>query len=328
MASDSHSVSRRSFLSAAALGGAAVAVGGLGASAAADPLAELPPAYEGDLLSVTADRLVLVTPQGEELRIPVSSRTSVWLGGQSTLDKLRPGQDIAIGLDESGLGDRLWADITRVKGAITGTSGTVLEVDPGNGKQPQVLDVPASARAELAADGYSRWEPGYLVDIIGHRNSGVAVAMSAAATQPGYHVEQLAAAIEDDQSYPDVAKPRQINGKITWFNDASCRCDSTCRGNNAHTAWPMLERCNYMPARCQKVPYLACGRKLTVHNKCTKKSLVVKVIDCGPDNRRFCDTCRKCGTSRKGRIADLTRPTYIRIGGSLNAGCFTGWVKV
>ncbi|GAA3862599.1 hypothetical protein GCM10022243_31370 [Saccharothrix violaceirubra] len=329
MSDERHSVSRRTFLTAAAIGGTAAAVGGLnGVAAQADPSAELPPAYEGDLVAVRGDRLIMVTPMEGELVIPVSHRTSTWFGGQSSLDALRPGQDITIGLDETGFGDRLWADITRIKGVITSVSGNDFEVDPGNGGHPRVLHLPDTARAALRGD-YTRWENGYLVDIIGLRRDDSAVAVQAAAPQPGYHVDEMpefgAAA-----GYPDLsdAAARQFDGKITWFDDAECKCKSRCRGHNAHASWSRVDKCDFMPARCRRIPVLSCGRKITVHNKCNKKSLSVEVIDCGPDNKRFCDSCTKCGRSPKGRIADLTKPTYVRIGGSLNAGCFTGWAKV
>jgi hypothetical protein len=38
--------------------------------------------------------------------------------------------------------------------------------------------------------------------------------------------------------------------------------------------------------------------------------------------REFCDRCVTCGTSPKGRIADLTMAAFVELGGNLEDGCF------
>ena len=38
--------------------------------------------------------------------------------------------------------------------------------------------------------------------------------------------------------------------------------------------------------------------------------------------REFCDRCVECGTSPKGRVADLTMAAFVGLGGNLEDGCF------
>ena len=42
----------------------------------------------------------------------------------------------------------------------------------------------------------------------------------------------------------------------------------------------------------------------------------------GVTARQFCDRCVKCGTSPKGRVADLTVAAFVELGGNLEDGCF------
>ena len=41
-----------------------------------------------------------------------------------------------------------------------------------------------------------------------------------------------------------------------------------------------------------------------------------------PWRRQFCDRCVECGTSPKGRVADLTMAAFVELGGNLEDGCF------
>jgi hypothetical protein len=46
------------------------------------------------------------------------------------------------------------------------------------------------------------------------------------------------------------------------------------------------------------------------------------VTSCGAAARMFCDRCVECGTSPRGRIADLTMTAFVELGGNLDEGCF------
>jgi hypothetical protein len=52
------------------------------------------------------------------------------------------------------------------------------------------------------------------------------------------------------------------------------------------------------------------------------------VTGCGATARLFCDRCIACGTSPRGRVADLTVPAFAALGGDLEAGCFNATITV
>src|SRR6266699_2570859 len=55
---------------------------------------------------------------------------------------------------------------------------------------------------------------------------------------------------------------------------------------------------------------------------------LVPVTSCGATARLFCDRCVTCGTSRKGRITDLTMAAFAELGGDLEAGCFNATMMI
>ena len=61
-----------------------------------------------------------------------------------------------------------------------------------------------------------------------------------------------------------------------------------------------------------------CGSR----NECADRSAVLPVTSDGAMARQFCDRCVKCGTSPKGRVADLTMAAFVELGGNLEDGCF------
>ena len=73
---------------------------------------------------------------------------------------------------------------------------------------------------------------------------------------------------------------------------------------------------------CVRLPYLSVGSLVRLRNDCAEQTRVVPVTSCGATARLFCDRCVTCGTSRKGRIADLTMAAFVELGGALEVGCF------
>ena len=49
---------------------------------------------------------------------------------------------------------------------------------------------------------------------------------------------------------------------------------------------------------------------------------MLPVTSDGAMAREFCDRCVECGTSPKGRVADLTMTAFVGLGGNLEDGCF------
>lgn len=73
---------------------------------------------------------------------------------------------------------------------------------------------------------------------------------------------------------------------------------------------------------CVRLPYLSVGSAVEVRNECSDRSAVLPVTSCGAAARMFCDRCVECGTSPRGRIADLTMTAFVELGGNLDEGCF------
>ena len=76
------------------------------------------------------------------------------------------------------------------------------------------------------------------------------------------------------------------------------------------------------------MPYLAIGSVLRVRNDCTGKDCLVPVTGCASIARLFNDRCVTCGTSPRGRIADLTLASFIALGGELERGCFNATITI
>jgi hypothetical protein len=79
---------------------------------------------------------------------------------------------------------------------------------------------------------------------------------------------------------------------------------------------------------CVRLPYLSLGSVLRIHNDCTQRSRVLPVTSCGAASRLFCDRCVTCGTSPRGRVADLTMAAFVDMGGDLERGCFNATITI
>ncbi len=76
------------------------------------------------------------------------------------------------------------------------------------------------------------------------------------------------------------------------------------------------------------MPYLAVGSALLVRNDCNGASCVLPVTGCAPVARLFNDRCVTCGTSPRGRVADLTEASFVALGGELDRGCFNATITI
>ncbi|MGH3174479.1 MAG: hypothetical protein ACRDPF_11545 [Streptosporangiaceae bacterium] len=79
---------------------------------------------------------------------------------------------------------------------------------------------------------------------------------------------------------------------------------------------------------CVRLPYLSVGSLIRLRNDCAEQDRVVPVTSCGATALLFCDRCLTCGTSRKGRIADLTMTAFVELGGALEVGCFNATMMI
>src|ERR1019366_2138955 len=49
---------------------------------------------------------------------------------------------------------------------------------------------------------------------------------------------------------------------------------------------------------------------------------------CAPVTRLVCDRCVTCGTSPRGRVADLAFASFVALGGELERGCFNATIAM
>ena len=70
------------------------------------------------------------------------------------------------------------------------------------------------------------------------------------------------------------------------------------------------------------------GSLLEVRNECTGTARVLPVSGCAPTAQIFCDRCVTCGTSPRGRVADLPMASFVALGGELERGCFNATVSL
>jgi len=79
---------------------------------------------------------------------------------------------------------------------------------------------------------------------------------------------------------------------------------------------------------CVQLPYLSLGSLLLIRNDCAERARELPVTSCGAAARLFCDRCVTCGTSPRGRVADLTMSAFVDLGGELDRGCFNATITI
>jgi hypothetical protein len=307
-------VERRRVLAAAALGREAGVPGpdpGDGQSVTA---------VAGEILDVSPHLMVIETPEGTEQRLVIAPWATAWHGADVAPAELPLGAMVMMRvLHEGRVIERIWADTTRITGTILSISGrgelTVeLDCGPHRGHRTAVIPYRALGRLQVR---HPKLEPGYLFDAIGVRRDGAGLALLPATSQPAYP----ARAVPPPPPAYAGSQPR-VSGTATW----SDTFDEEERG----AAYPMLERadtgCPDVGTSCAGLPYLALGSLLRITNVCSGRSAGVPVVACGCVAGRFCDRCVECGTSPRGRIAELSPSSYVELGGDLVKGCFNAQI--
>src|SRR5258708_7427613 len=88
------------------------------------------------------------------------------------------------------------------------------------------------------------------------------------------------------------------------------------------------DRVGGIAPRFARMPYLAIGSRLLIRNDCTGSSCMLPVTGCAAVARLFNDRCVTCGTSPRGRVADLTSASFVALGGQLDRGCFNATITI
>jgi len=339
---------RRSVLRAAVLGSRS-AGGLLGPEDVADASAGTTLVYTviGKILDVSPHVLVLETDAGEQ-RFPLAASAVAWRGGLVAPAALRQGDHAIVRRNRPGspVVDRIWAETGRVTGTIIERDGPgSLLVDEGPAKGRRIVIIKASAAGRIQVR-FPRLEPGYLIDVIGLRHDGFLQALIPATAQPPYHAGH-------PPSSPLVSGhiPDPVNGTAVWHEPGeepagllglaypALDPETSCERASAESvrAGPPPAACSgdlhavdphATGPGCVRLPYLSVGSMLQLRNDCSGRARLLPVTGCGATARLFCDRCVSCGTSRRGRVADLTMAAFVELGGDLEAGCFNATMTI
>jgi hypothetical protein len=324
---------RRSLLRAAVLGrrdepGHPLAAAGEDAEVATTALIYT---VTGRILDVSPHVLVLRTERGEQ-RFPLAASAQAWRGGQVPPAALRQG-DHAIVRRQQPHGpvvDRIWAQVGRVTGTVIEREG------PAKGRKIVIIAAEAAGRIQVR---FPRLEPGYLIDVIGLKHDGFLQALIPATSQPPYLAGHPPAPPLVNGHVPDP-----VSGTAVWHEpgeedegllglaypalDPETSCERTGAATSACSGDSHAVDPHGTGPGCVRLPYLSVGSLLRLRNDCASRTRLLPVTSCGATARLFCDRCVTCGTSRKGRIADLTMAAFVELGGTLEAGCFNATMTI
>jgi hypothetical protein len=297
-------------------------------------------AITGEILDVSPHLLVLATQEGER-RFPLVASARAWRGGPVSPAALRRGDQVIARRSAPGgpVVNRIWAQVGRATGTIVERDGpATLLVDEGPAKGRRIVVIGAGA-VERIQVRFPRLEPGYLIDVIGLKHEGFLAGLVPATSQPPY--------LAGHPPKPPLISghvPNPVSGTAAWHEpgeespdllglaypaldpETSCEHSAfappTCPGDlhavDPHATGP----------GCVRLPYLSVGSLLRLRNDCAGRARLLPVTGCGATARLFCDRCVTCGTSRKGRIADLTMAAFVELGGDLELGCFNATMMI
>jgi len=277
----------------------------------------------GTLLDASPHILIVATTAGER-RFALAAAAPIWRGGTAHATELRPGERVVIRVapGRRDVADKVWAGIGRVAGTISESNSSQLTVDEGTTRRSQDVII-APAAANRIRVRFPQLEPGNLIDVIGLRRGAVLEALIPATSQPAYLASRVTRGSGVIRTAADT-----FSGSATWHEPADP--DEEPRG----VAYPAIDpasgcaEATLTAPRPADLPYLAVGSLLSVRNDCTGAARVLPVTGCGTAARLFHDRCLTCGTSPRGRVADLTLASFVELGGELERACFNATVTV
>ena len=276
----------------------------------------------GVIAEVREDAIVLDGPGGTE-HFSVFPGTVTWMGALTAPSALRCGDQVIIrhrSLDAAApmrrRAERIWARIGRVAGTIVAAQGREFLVDAGRADGSPQHVVVAAASARQVQVRFPKLAPGYLLDVIGTRRGRQLLAVVPATAQPPYR-----AGHGPPPPMVNGPLPASISGTAVWHEPGDEPPGLLGLG------YPALDpEDGAQPADggtgCVRLPYLSLGSTVRIRNECADRSAVLPVTSNGALARQFCDRCVECGTSPKGRLADLTMAAFVELGGNLEDGCF------
>lgn len=289
-----------------------------------EPEADARAAYRvlrGTVADAGPHELTVASRTGRQT-LALAPDTRVWRGEEAGPADLRPGDDVLVRVPSGAPSpDRIWAAFGRVTGVIetvrADRAGIRLDVDTGP-SGPRPLLIPRRY-ADRIAVRHPRLRPGHPIDVIG------------AYPEPGavlHGVLPATAQPPDAGALPAAAPPPGLvhHGSVTWRETAP---GDGMRG----LAYPAIDPATAAGVACDGtgrpyLPYLSVGSEPSVRNVCTGLAARLPVVACAATAPLFHDRCLACGTSPRGRLAELTPVAFAELGGELDAGCFNATVTV
>jgi hypothetical protein len=291
---------------------------------------QLPRAVTGTVVDVSPHVLVIGDPDGgpcSEQRFTLTAEATTWRGAAAEPTALRQGDRAVVRLHPArrGVVDRIWANIGRVTGTIVEVARESIVVDEGAISRRQTVLIPPRAAGRIQVR-FPTLQPGYLIDVIGMRTEEGLEGLIPATSQPPYPAHRLPEPPLVSGHVPDA-----IGGSATWHEPALGEPPGVLG-----VFYPALDpesgcvedRIAGHPRGYFRMPYLAIGSALLVRNDCNGASCVLPVTGCAAVARLFNDRCVTCGTSPRGRVADLTQASFVALGGELDKGCFNATISI
>jgi hypothetical protein len=276
----------------------------------------------GVVAEVRDDAVAVDGEDGTEF-FGVSTATVTWLGARASPSALRPGDPVVVrhrkvdaGAPARKHAERIWARVGRVTGTIIAADGLEFLVDTRrDDRSPQRVVIPPASSRQIQVR-FPRLAPGYLLDVIGTRHGDHLLAVAPATAQPPYH-----AGHSPRPPLIGGPVPMPISGSAVWHEP-----DDEPPGMLG-LAYPAIDPDGGAQPTdggmgCVRLPYLSLGATVRIRNVCADLAAVLPVTSDGSMAREFCDRCVECGTSPKGRVADLTMAAFVGLGGNLEDGCF------
>ena len=281
-----------------------------------------PAVFTGTVLDTSPQILTLYCTDGER-RIALRPGASVWRGRPVDPTALESGDTAVVRMvpGQRSVADRIWANTGRVTGVIIERDRESMLIDEGRTSRHRAVLIPPHVMGRLQVR-FPRLEPGYLVDVIGLRGRGFLEALVPATSQPAYRASEA-----PSRAPVGGHAPARIMGSAVWHEPAGPPDEEGVR-------YPALDpdtACQEQPlagSACPRLPYLSVGSLLRVRNECTGTARVLPVSGCAATAQIFCDRCVTCGTSPRGRIADLPMAGFVAMGGDLERGCFNATVSL
>lgn len=350
-------LSRRNFLSAAALGAAYVAAGPAASLASADPQpvsTENLDAFEGELLAFSKGTFEVET-DGSVRQVVALGGSTFWKGGETSWDGFSVGDTVLVRTVNGQL-DRAWANLIQRTGfVLSGSSDVVTIALDDNGTDRLAVSLPSSTDFRDAFTGQATrvtLPPTTSVNVVGLETpdglvaSAIryglpgAVPQTTTPTQPSVTVSRAVSASPDVQMCTYT-----YNHFASLFACPPSACGTCSTSNSSQCAWPAQDVCNCCNGvngcacdcvhGCLTLAIAGCGHHVQVTDACNGKYRDTVIVDCGPCMSNCgCPTnvcghvCNYCGLSRTHPIVDLTKPTFSIFYDPSKVMCFPAKVAV